>query len=77
MGCAVRDFGRDSRAIPAGVARAAIILTSGLFSPTSDSKAPQQVLVRMRVGAQGIPLLAMMESLAVQERRESLGVYRA
>ena len=69
-------FGRDSPVIPVGVALTAIILTSGLFSLKSNNKAQQQAFMRMRVGAQGATVLAMMASLAVQERQKSLGVYR-
>ena len=54
----------------------AIILTSGLFSLQSNNKAQQQTFMRLRVGAQGLTVLAMMASLAVQERQKALGIYR-
>ncbi len=54
----------------------AIILTSGLFSLKNNNKAQQQVFMRLRVGAQGLTVLAMMASLVVQERQKSLGIHR-
>mmetsp|Transcript_3862 Transcript_3862/g.8529 ORF Transcript_3862/g.8529 Transcript_3862/m.8529 type:complete len:126 (-) Transcript_3862:73-450(-) len=69
-------FGKDSPVIPAGVVITAIILTSGLFSLKNNNKAQQQVFMRLRVGAQGITVLAMLASLVVQERQKSLGIYR-
>ncbi len=54
----------------------AIILTSGLFSLKNNNKAQQQVFMRLRVGTQGLTVLAMMASLFVQERQKALGIYR-
>ena len=71
-----QTFGKESPVIPAGVVLTALILTSGLFSLKNNNKAQQQVFMRMRVGAQGVTLLAMMASLATQERQKALGVYR-
>ena len=60
----------------AGVLLTAIILTSGLFSLKDNNKARQQLFMRLRVGAQGLTVLAMMASLFVQERQRALGVHR-
>ena len=65
-----------TRIISTGVGVTAIILVSGLFSLQANNKPQQQMFMRMRVGAQGITVLAMMASLAVQERQKSLGLFK-
>jgi hypothetical protein len=65
-----------TRIISPGVGVTAIILVSGLFSLQANNKPQQQMFMRMRVGAQGITVLAMMASLAVQERQKSLGLFK-
>ncbi len=60
----------------AGVGVTAVILVSGLFSLQANNKPQQQMFMRMRVGAQAITVLAMMASLAVQERQKSLGLFK-
>jgi hypothetical protein len=61
----------------AGVCTTAIILLSGLFALKNNNKAQQQMFMRLRVGAQGITVMAMMASLAVQERQRALGLIPA
>ena len=34
------------------------------------------MFMRLRVGAQGVTVLAMMASLAVQERQKALGIFK-
>ena len=53
-----------------------VILISGLFSMQANNKGQQQMFMRLRVGAQAVTVLAMMASLAVQERQKALGVYK-
>jgi hypothetical protein len=61
----------------AGVCATAVILLSGLFALKNNNKAQQQMFMRLRVGAQGITVMAMMASLAVQERQRALGLIPA
>jgi hypothetical protein len=61
----------------AGVCATAVILLSGLFALKNNNKAQQQMFMRLRVGAQGITVMAMMASLAVQERQKALGLIPA
>ena len=50
---------------------------SGLFALKNNNKAQQQLFMRLRVGAQGVTVIAMMASLMVQERQKALGLIPA
>ncbi len=60
----------------AGVVITAGILTAGLFALKNNNQMQQQALMRLRVGAQAMTVLAVVASLGVQERQKSLGMYR-
>jgi len=60
--------------IPFGVGLTGVILGSGLVQFNFGNKANQQMFMRMRVMAQGVTVVAMMLSLAVQERQKALGL---
>ncbi len=62
--------------VTAGVVITAGILTASLFALKNNSKMRQQALMRLRVGAQAMTVLAVVASLGVQERQKALGVYR-
>jgi hypothetical protein len=69
-----RHFGKDSSVIPAGIFLTTIVLGSGLASMSRGNQANQQSFMRLRIGTQGVTVLAMLTSLAVQERQKVLGI---
>eukprot|EP00292_Cryptomonas_paramecium_P018590 CAMPEP_0113688928 /NCGR_PEP_ID=MMETSP0038_2-20120614/16839_1 /TAXON_ID=2898 /ORGANISM="Cryptomonas paramecium" /LENGTH=123 /DNA_ID=CAMNT_0000609859 /DNA_START=91 /DNA_END=459 /DNA_ORIENTATION=+ /assembly_acc=CAM_ASM_000170 len=65
-------FGKDSWIIPGGVIMTGVVLMSGLVSLKNNNKQQQQAFMRLRVGTQGATIMAMMMSLMVQERQNTL-----